>query len=101
MRKQSAAVKRPESAEVVYERQSMGCVVNEIQPLLEAHWQEIAHYKDILLSPYRNRYRLAEANKSLALYSMRERSENTSRLESLIVPTLSSSRDRRRVRFKR
>lgn len=34
-----------------YQREEVADVLDEIKPLLEMHWREIAHYQDILLAP--------------------------------------------------
>lgn len=34
-----------------YQRELAGNLLEEIKPLLEMHWKEIAHYPDILLDP--------------------------------------------------
>ena len=45
---------------------------DEAQPLLAAHWREIAHYQDIELAPDRALYEAAEDVGSLRCYSARE-----------------------------
>jgi GNAT superfamily N-acetyltransferase len=36
---------------ITYQKESVADVLEEIKPLLELHWREIAHYQDILLDP--------------------------------------------------
>ena len=36
---------------ITYQRESVIDVLDEIKPLLEMHWREIAHYQDIELAP--------------------------------------------------
>lgn len=43
----------------------------EVAPLLESHWHEVAHYDDIPLSPDRDAYRRVEASGCLRVYTAR------------------------------
>jgi hypothetical protein len=43
----------------------------EAKPLLEAHWEEVAHFKDIPLNPDYGIYQQLEAMGVLRIYSMR------------------------------
>ena len=38
-------------AGMIFQRESVTKVIDEIKPLLEMHWREIAHYQDIELNP--------------------------------------------------
>lgn len=53
---------------IAYARESVADVAAEIQPLLEAHWREIAHYQDIALKPDWDFYRQA---KTVRVYTAR------------------------------
>lgn len=56
-----------------YRRERLHQVRNEIQPLLEAHWQEIALHQDkISLNPDWSRYESMDAAGSLAIYTARD-----------------------------
>ncbi len=46
-------------------------LIEEIKPLLERHWEEIAHYKDIPLNPDYDFYRLLEDSDSLRCFTVR------------------------------
>lgn len=52
-------------------RESIATVIDEIQPLLEAHWREIAQYPDIPLDPNFDQYRLAETCGQLRIFTVR------------------------------
>lgn len=43
----------------------------ELMPLLEQHYEEIAHFKDIPLAPDREKYAQIQANGSLRVYTAR------------------------------
>lgn len=60
---------------VYFQREAMGDLIGEIQPLLEDHWREVAHYPDIPLDPAWNTYRGFEADGQLHCYSARENDE--------------------------
>lgn len=44
-----------------YQREAVADVLDEIKPLLELHWREIAHYQDIELDPDYEFYRSTPA----------------------------------------
>lgn len=44
---------------------------DEMMPLLERHWKEVAHYGDIPLEPDRAMYLTAEANGALRVFTVR------------------------------
>lgn len=44
------------AAEITYQREKLSDLWAELQPLLAAHWREIAHYPDIPLDPDKDRY---------------------------------------------
>ena len=47
-------------------------LVEEVQPLLDAHYREIATYQDIPLSVDWHRYRLCEESDTLRIYTIRD-----------------------------
>lgn len=55
----------------VYARESIAEVVDEIKPLLIAHYEEIAHYLDIPLKPDYQRYIQAETAGLLRIFTAR------------------------------
>jgi GNAT superfamily N-acetyltransferase len=57
---------------MIYGREQMSDVLAEIKPLLEKHWQEIAHYQDIPLDPYWQGYKDAETAGKLRIFTVRE-----------------------------
>lgn len=54
-----------------YAREQIVDVVEEIKPLLEAHYREIAHYPDIALKPDYQRYIGAEGLGTLRIFTAR------------------------------
>lgn len=54
-----------------YAREQIVDVVEEIKPLLEAHYREIAHYPDIALKPDYQRYIAAEGLGTLRIFTAR------------------------------
>lgn len=52
--------------------ESIDEVIEEIQPLLEAHYHEIAHFKDIPLKPDWVKYRQAELANILRIFTARK-----------------------------
>lgn len=63
------AVLKPRTA--TYALESIESVWDEIQPLLEAHYVEIAHYPDIALAPDYGRYRTAQRLNKLRIFTAR------------------------------
>lgn len=57
---------------VYFQREDSADLVGEIQPLLEAHWREVAHYQDIPLAPDWGSYYTAEQAGQLRCYSARD-----------------------------
>lgn len=45
---------------------------DEMLPLLRAHWEEIAHYKDIPLNPDQHGYQLAADRGALRIFTVRD-----------------------------
>lgn len=58
-------------SDVVYASESLADFYSEAFPLLFDHWQEIAHYKDILLDPDTTRYHALENSGMLRIYTAR------------------------------
>jgi GNAT superfamily N-acetyltransferase len=56
---------------VRFAREAIATVFEDIQPLLLAHWREIAHFKDIPLAPDFSRYRRAEEHGVLRIFTAR------------------------------
>lgn len=54
-----------------FARESSDTVINEIAPLLENHWAEIAHYPDIPVGVDYDAYLRLEANGQLRIYTIR------------------------------
>jgi hypothetical protein len=52
-----------------FQREAIEDVVDEIRPLLERHWQEVAHYPDIPLIPNWQAYDQLQANGLLRIYT--------------------------------
>lgn len=57
-----------------YARESVDEVFEAIQPLLKAHWAEIAQYLDITLNPDFDYYRASETAGQLRIYTARQES---------------------------
>ena len=55
-----------------YAREMLADVRDEIGPLLEAHWREIAHYQDILLDPDWEFYEAIDACGRLRIFTARD-----------------------------
>jgi hypothetical protein len=55
-----------------FARESVSTVLDEMQPLLRAHWEEIAHWPDIEFKPALERYQQLEAVNYLRIYTVRD-----------------------------
>jgi GNAT superfamily N-acetyltransferase len=55
-----------------FQRESLRDVIDEVRPLLEQHWQEVAHYPDIPLTPNWFLYEQAELFGILRIYTGRD-----------------------------
>jgi hypothetical protein len=44
----------------------------ELQPILEKHWQEVAHFKDLALNPHRPKYESIARNNALRIFTARD-----------------------------
>jgi len=56
---------------ITFQAEHASACFTEVQPLLEQHWQEIAHYKDIELKPDWDLYLKAEQAGMVRAYSIR------------------------------
>lgn len=65
------AVIQPRPATVTYQRETVSELWDELTPLLAKHYQEIAHFPDIPLSPDKLFYEQAEAAGMLRAYTVR------------------------------
>lgn len=57
--------------EIAFARENLGAVWDEVQPLLQAHWREIAHYQDIPLDVDVQTYAQIEAAGVLRIFTVR------------------------------
>jgi GNAT superfamily N-acetyltransferase len=55
-----------------FQRETIESVIEEIRPLLEKHWQEVAHYPDVPLVPNWNAYEHLQALGALRIYTGRD-----------------------------
>jgi hypothetical protein len=55
-----------------FARETVASVIEEIQPLLRAHWEEIAHWPDIEFKPALDRYQQLESVNFLRIYTARD-----------------------------
>ena len=75
-----------------FARESVATVLAEIGPLLQEHWQEIAQYPDIPLSPDLEQYHFAEACGQLRIFTARLKGELIGYAIYLIAPALHYSK---------
>lgn len=54
-----------------FQREIGASIFDELKPLLELHWREIAHYQDILLEPDWESYKKCEEQGFLRVYTAR------------------------------
>jgi hypothetical protein len=59
-----------------YAIENMDQVMGEIKPLIHAHWREIAHYQEIPLEPDWEAYRLMDKNRSMKIFTYRDKEKN-------------------------
>lgn len=57
---------------IEYKRETVAGVLDEIKPLLQKHWEEIAHYKDIPFAPDYDQYLKADLMGMVRVYIARE-----------------------------
>jgi hypothetical protein len=60
-----------ETERLTFQREQVADCFEEAQPLLEAHWREVAHFKDIDLDPDWDAYRLADEHGFLRTFTVR------------------------------
>jgi len=58
---------------IYYQAERVSDLWDEAEPLLQAHYAEIAHYQDIPLDPDKDAYRALEAAGQLRCYTVRDR----------------------------
>jgi len=56
---------------ITFREEDLSQTWDEMQPLMEAHWREIAHYPDIELDPDKEAYAAAERADMLRFYTAR------------------------------
>lgn len=59
-------------AEVTFQTEPLADVWDEALPLLQAHWEEIAHHRDSPLNPDRERYQGANEAGTLRVFTVRK-----------------------------
>jgi hypothetical protein len=57
---------------MIFQRENARDVFDELMPLFEQHWREIAHYNDIALAPDREAYYAAEDVGALRVFTLRD-----------------------------
>ena len=60
---------------IEFKRENVKLVWDEIMPLLEKHWQEVAYYKDVPLDPDREFYQKADELGRARVYTVRKHGE--------------------------
>ena len=74
--------------EIAYAQESLRALRGEAEPLLLAHWQELAHFKDIPLKPRWDAYeRLSDAGQLLA-FTVRDRGALVGYAAYLVTPSM-------------
>lgn len=71
-----------------YAREQIADVIDEIKPLLEAHYREIAHFRDIPLKPDYPRYAQAEERGTLRIFTARMDSRLVGYAIYFVTPSL-------------
>lgn len=62
-------------AELTFQREKLSEAWDELLPLLQEHWKEIAHYQDIPLDIDRATYERLESSDAIRLFTLREGEE--------------------------
>lgn len=62
----------PVKTKPVFARESVLSIEDEIKPLIEKHWGEVAHFRDIPLDPDWTKYRALDSMGFLAVFTARE-----------------------------
>lgn len=71
-----------------FARETVATVIDEIGPLLFAHWQEIAQYPDIPLNPDFDHYTRAEMHGQLRVYTARHERDLAGYAVYIVAPAL-------------
>lgn len=71
-----------------FQRETMQAVLREIEPLLQMHWEEIAHFKDICLAPDFGRYEAMERAGVLRIFTARRNGELIGYAVFMVCPSL-------------
>ena len=59
---------------ITYAKETYADIIEDIKPLLETHWQEVANYKDkVPLKPNFSKYQALEKNKALVIMACRDK----------------------------
>lgn len=61
---------------VKFQRETAAVTIPEMQPLLEKHWEEIAHFKDIPLEPDFELYKQLDMAGILRVFTARDEADN-------------------------
>lgn len=75
-----------------FARESIATVIDEIGPLLLAHWEEIAQYPDIPLNPDFDFYKASEMHGQLRIYTARHERELVGYAIYIVAPALHYSK---------
>lgn len=78
----------PKPLVTYYGREPVADLWSEVQPLLELHWDEIAHYRDVALAPKREMYERMDATGILRCYTARVDGELVGYLAVIVMPAL-------------
>lgn len=71
-----------------FQQESLAGVKDEVQALLQAHYDEIAHFQDIPLAPDWDRYAAAEANDILKIFTIRRDGELVGYEAMFVAPNM-------------
>jgi hypothetical protein len=71
-----------------FSRETSATVIDEIKPLLDAHYAEIAHYQDIPVNVAYEKYLAVEALGRLRIYTVRSRGELVGYAIFTLAPSL-------------
>lgn len=82
------AVAQEVAAPVRFAREAIASVFDEIQPLLQEHWREIAQFPDIALDPDFDQYRVAEGKGHLRIFTARTQDELVGYAIYFLAPAL-------------
>lgn len=80
------------TAQAVFASESVATVIREIGPLIQQHWQEIAQYPDIALSPDFDQYHFLDSCGQLRIFTARVDGELIGYAIYLLAPALHYSK---------